>query len=200
MHINYVCIHMIIRWSNSMPTSAVCYNVLRCVLQCVALIVWRVSYTFLTRYCATPCNTLQHTRGWFFLILLEMLFPSVLQHIALFCNVLYSLLSKRNSKVCCSVLQWVAMCYNVLHEILWDDDAACRNVFQCVAMCCSVLQCVAVCCNVRRASFKTCTSNFKSAYTISIQLIHAHTRMPTHTCRLLHTYFPALVLWAGYNA
>jgi len=55
-------------------------------------------------------------------------------------------------RVCCSVLQCVAMCCNVLQCV-----AACntgnihmqnKSVLQCVAVCCSVLQRVAVCCSV----------------------------------------------------
>jgi len=45
--------------------------------------------------------------------------------------------------VYCSVLQCVAVCCSVLQRV-----AACCNVLQCVALCCSVLQCVAVCCSV----------------------------------------------------
>ena len=61
-------------------------------------------------------------------------------------------------KVCCSVLQSIAVCYRVL---LWVDDDArncvCLRALQCVEVCCSVLRvlmlthairCVAVCCNV----------------------------------------------------
>ena len=43
--------------------------------------------------------------------------------------------------VCCSVVQRVAVC-------VWQSDAVCCSMSQCVAVCCSVLQCVAVCCSV----------------------------------------------------
>jgi len=46
-------------------------------------------------------------------------------------------------KVCCSVLQCVAVCCSVL-----QCAAVYCSVLQCVAVCFSVLQCVAVCCSV----------------------------------------------------
>ena len=46
-------------------------------------------------------------------------------------------------RVCCSVLQCVAVCCSVLQCV-----AVCCSALQCVAVCCSVLQCVAVCCSV----------------------------------------------------
>ena len=42
-------------------------------------------------------------------------------------------------KLCCSVLQCVAVCCSVLQCV-----AVCCSVLQCVAVCCSVLQCVAI--------------------------------------------------------
>jgi len=64
--------------------------------------------------------------------------------------------------VCCSLLQCVAMCCNIilLHSRSIDTlikglntsvlqcVAVCCSVLQCVVVCCSVLQCVAVCCSV----------------------------------------------------
>ena len=51
------------------------------------------------------------------------------------------------SRVCCSVLQCVAVCCSVLQCVA----ACCSVLLQCVAVCCSVLQCaVAVCCSVLR--------------------------------------------------
>jgi len=47
------------------------------------------------------------------------------------------------AKVCCSVLQCVAVCCSVLQYV-----AVCCIVLQYVAVCCSVLQCVAVCSSV----------------------------------------------------
>ena len=55
--------------------------------------------------------------------------------------------------MCCGVLQYVAVCYNVLqrrsvHLLCLCIAAVCCNVLQGVAVCRSVLQCVAVYCNV----------------------------------------------------
>ena len=46
-------------------------------------------------------------------------------------------------RLCCSVLQCVAVCSSVMQCV-----AVWCSVQQCVAVCCSVLQCVAVCCSV----------------------------------------------------
>jgi len=45
--------------------------------------------------------------------------------------------------VCCSVLQYVVVCCNVLTDGLYIHDTRndCRSVLQCVAVCYSVLQC-----------------------------------------------------------
>ena len=59
---------------------------------------------------------------------------------------------KRDTVVCCNVLQCVAVCCSVLqcvaetyeHAGEMRDTVVCCNVSQCVAVCCSVLQCVAV--------------------------------------------------------
>ena len=48
-----------------------------------------------------------------------------------------------HSRLCCSVVQCVAVCCSVLQCV-----AVCCSVLQCVAVCCSVLQCVAVCCRM----------------------------------------------------
>jgi len=54
-----------------------------------------------------------------------------------------SCLWPRGHRLCCSVLQCVAVCCSVLQCV-----AVCCSVLQCVAEWCSVLQCVAVCCCV----------------------------------------------------
>jgi len=78
--------------------------------------------------------------------------------------------------VCCSVLQYVAVCcvavcdkrtkfhlrfiterslirYSVLQCV-----AVCCSVLQCVAVCCSVLQCVAVCCSMLQCVVLQCVT------------------------------------------
>ena len=52
---------MIIRWSNSMPTSAVCYNVLQCVAVCVAVCCAYSLEGIVYISNKILCNTLQHT-------------------------------------------------------------------------------------------------------------------------------------------
>jgi len=49
-------------------------------------------------------------------------------------------------RLCCSVLQCVAVCCSVLQCVAVCCSVS--HVLQCVAVCCSVLQCVAVCCSV----------------------------------------------------
>ena len=54
--------------------------------------------------------------------------------------------------VCCSVLQCVAVCFNVSSSAVKERCrvcvAVCRSVLQCVAVWCILLQGVAVCCSV----------------------------------------------------
>jgi len=79
------------------------------------------------------------------------------------------------SSLCCSVLQYVAVCCTVLHclehhlatdlmhfvlaskvfccSVLHCGLVVCRSVMRCVALICSVLQCVAVCCSVLQCVF-----------------------------------------------
>jgi len=70
---------------------------------------------------------------------------SVLQYGAVCCNIL---LGNRYVAVCCSVLQYGAVCCNgsgvhiVIVYTAWYKVCVC--VLQCVAVCCSVLHCVAV--------------------------------------------------------
>jgi len=53
--------------------------------------------------------------------------------------------SKRDVAVCCSVLQCVAMCCNVTFKVVNEAfEEGCSSVLQCVAVCCNVLQCVAM--------------------------------------------------------
>ena len=73
---------------------------------------------------------------------------SVLQCVAVCCNVLQCV------AVCCNVLQCVAVC-SVSQCVEWNQHTTfmihwrmCCSVLQCVAACCSVLQCLAVCCSV----------------------------------------------------
>jgi len=68
---------------------------------------------------------------------------------------------RHDSSVCCSVLQYVAVCgivtqcvavWESCHSREWvmahKSMRSYGTTFQCVAVCCSVLQCVAVCCSV----------------------------------------------------
>ena len=82
---------------------------------------------------------------------------SVLQRVAEYCSVLQCVQCVLTLTllyvifgVCCSVLQWIAVCCTVLQCVLtlthlYVIFAVCCSVLQCVAVCCSVLQCVAVC-------------------------------------------------------
>jgi len=54
--------------------------------------------------------------------------------------------------VCCSVLQCVAQCCNVLEP--QNRVAVCCSVLQCVAVCCSALQSVAMFLSRRRYSYR----------------------------------------------
>jgi len=82
---------------------------------------------------------------------------SELQCVAVSCSVLQcvrSLPSPSSLRVCCSVLQCVAVCCSVLTRValcscVLQYAAVCCSELQCVAVCCSVLQCVTVCCSVR---------------------------------------------------
>jgi len=60
--------------------------------------------------------------------------------------------------VCCSVLQRVAACFNVLQCVAVSCSVCC-SALQCVVVCCSVLQhvaCVAVCCSVSQCVAACC--------------------------------------------
>jgi len=50
------------------------------------------------------------------------------------------------SAVCCSVLQCVAVRFDVLQSQVRGHTCEC-SVLQCVAVCCSALQCVSMCCS-----------------------------------------------------
>ena len=78
------------------------------------------------RRTATHCNTLQHRDG--------------------------SFIEASCVAVCCSVLQWVAVCCSascardaIFIQALYV--AVCCSVLHCVAVRCSVFRCVAVCCS-----------------------------------------------------
>jgi len=60
-------------------------------------------------------------------------------YVRLFCGIVEVSSAHGYDKVCCSVLQCVAVCLQCV--AVWC------SVLQCVAVCCSVLQCVAVCCS-----------------------------------------------------
>ena len=100
---------------------------------------------------------------------------SVVQHVAVFQSVL-----------CCSALQCVPVCGNMLQGgavrvcvvvrcSVVQCNAECFGVVQCVAVCCSVLQCVAVCCSV----------------VVSVARAHerSHTHTQTYTLSYTHTHF-----------
>ena len=59
----------------------------------------------------------------------------------------------RCGAVCCSVLQFVAVCCSVFHlykngNLVDQMQGADAHGLRCVAVCCSVVQCAAVCCSV----------------------------------------------------
>ena len=76
----------------------------------------------------------------------ERLHCSVLQFVAVCCSVFSEL---QCVVVCCSILQRVAVSFSdVSQEIQVRVLRMCCSVLQCVAVCCSVLQCGAVRCSV----------------------------------------------------
>jgi len=50
--------------------------------------------------------------------------------------------------VCCSVLQYFAVCGGVWQHLCVSSFGVISGVLQCVVVCCSELQCFAVCCSV----------------------------------------------------
>jgi len=60
---------------------------------------------------------------------------------------IYSRVKSTHARLCCSVLQCVAVCCSVLLYLLRSLVGTRSIVFQCVAVCCSVLQCIAMCCS-----------------------------------------------------
>ena len=83
---------------------------------------------------------------------------SVLQCVAVCCSVLQCV------AVCCSVLQCVAVCCSASAQYLVSQKdpfhisvAVCCSALQCVAVRCSVLQCVAVCCSVLQCVAVCCS-------------------------------------------
>jgi len=87
---------------------------------------------------------------------------SVLQYLAVFCDLLQCVALRRSvfqcSVVCYSMLKYVAVYCSVLHYVAMrcsllktHSRLSQVNSLQCVAVCCRVLQCVAACSQCTRA-------------------------------------------------
>ena len=94
--------------------------------------------------------------------------------------------------MCCSVLQCVAVCCNIVTYTRKDSSGniSC-SVLQCVATCCSVLQCVAVCCSVTY-SREYSSGNIGRVYNCAkhcntLQHTATYCRIATHCNTLQHT-------------
>ena len=112
-------------------------------------------------------------------------------------------------ELCCSVLQYVAVCCRVLqcvvvgilrHRVpirLAHSVAVCCSVLQCTAECCSVLQCVVLCCSPLPHATSTrsvCCSmlQYMSVCCVQLQLSNAHSTRraaaPHNTTKYTATY------------
>jgi len=112
---------------------SMCCSALQYVLQRVAVCV--------AARCSIYCSTLK--------CVLQRIAVCVATRCTMYCSALQDIPLSGQRVVCCSVLQRVAVFCNVLHKSLALPSAVTATEVYCAAKCCnSVLQCVAVCYSV----------------------------------------------------
>jgi len=111
------------------------------------------------QHTATHCNTLQHacTQVYCHSICRFHVSPHMCLHLRRV-SLHMSIKTVSVTRVCCSVLQCVAVCFSVSLHISIKTVSVTR-------VCCSVLQCVAVCCSV---------SLHMSIKTVSVTRVSTH--------------------------